>query len=248
MNKFNSFYPKKYFNKFVTSKNVFYEEAKDNQENYGETEKTFFKENKFNKKNKKKYSMDSTSTNQISNESSTDDEKEEKEVTEEQNLKIDNYLDEKKSVFSEVKNSKRRFSNYSNSSDCSKASKSTLDNSIASIKEKDVSDEEKITDLKENDTKILVDEKHQTNPAFENTEILNVQVKISKDKTAIFKLKRFDDLFLTIKLFCEINSVDEKLIKPLIIKSLSTLNTIYQVMNSKLEEKQIDVLKKIKDL
>ncbi len=247
MNKFNSFYPKKYFNKFVTSKNVFYEEAKDNQENYIETEKTFFKENKFNKKNKKKYSMDSTSTNQISNESSTDDEKEEKEVTEEQNLKIDNYLEDKKNDVSEVNNSKRRFSNFSNSSDCSKASKSTLDTSIASIKEKDVS-EEKITDLKENDTKILVDEKHQTNPAFENTEILNVQVKISKDKTAIFKLKRFDDLFLTIKLFCEINSVDEKLIKPLIIKSLSTLNTIYQVMNSKLEEKQIDVLKKIKDL
>ncbi len=191
--------------------------------------------------------MDSTSTNQISNESSTDDEKEEKEVTEEQNLKIDNYLEDKKNDVSEVNNSKRRFSNFSNSSDCSKASKSTLDTSIASIKEKDVS-EEKITDLKENDTKILVDEKHQTNPAFENTEILNVQVKISKDKTAIFKLKRFDDLFLTIKLFCEINSVDEKLIKPLIIKSLSTLNTIYQVMNSKLDGNQIRVLKNIKNL
>ena len=49
------------------------------------------------------------------------------------------------------------------------------------------------------------------------------------------------------KLFCEINSIDEKLIKPLIIKSLSTLNTIYQVVNSKLDQQQIELLKKIKN-
>lgn len=89
--------------------------------------------------------------------------------------------------------------------------------------------------------------KYQGNPIFENTEILNVKVKISKDRTAIFKLKRYDDLFLTIKLFCEINSVDEKLIKPLIIKSLSALNTVYQVMNGKLDNQQINVLEKIKN-
>ena len=53
-------------------------------------------------------------------------------------------------------------------------------------------------------------------------------------------------MFETIKLFCEINSVDEKLIKPLIIKSLSTLNTIYQIMNCKLDKEQIDLIQKIK--
>lgn len=88
-------------------------------------------------------------------------------------------------------------------------------------------------------------EEYKGNPELENTEILRVNVKISKDKKAVFKLKRYDDLFETIKLFCEINSVDEKLIKPLIIKSLSTLNTIYQIMNSKLDNKQINLLKKI---
>jgi hypothetical protein len=90
-------------------------------------------------------------------------------------------------------------------------------------------------------------EKYQGNPDFENTVILNVNVKISKDKTAVFRLKRYDDLFLTIKLFCEINSIDEKLMKPLIIKSLTTLNTIYQVMNSKLDNEQINILKEIKE-
>ena len=123
--------PKKFFNKYVTSKNIFYEETKDNYENYLKTEKKFFKGNAFNIKNIKKYSMDST-INHTSNESSKDDGKEEKE---EQNLKIDNCFDEKKNDFSEINNTKRRFSNSSNSSDCSKASKSTLDTSIASIKE-----------------------------------------------------------------------------------------------------------------
>ena len=91
-----------------------------------------------------------------------------------------------------------------------------------------------------------INKKYEGNPFFENTEILRVNVKIAKNKNAIFKLKRYDDVFETIKLFCEINSVDEKLIKPLIIKSLSTLNTIYQIMNCKLDKEQIDLIQKIK--
>ena len=91
-------------------------------------------------------------------------------------------------------------------------------------------------------------EKYEGNPIFENTEILKVNVKLSKDRTATFKLKRYDDLFLTIKLFCEINSVDEKFLKPLIIKSLSALNTIYQIMNSQIDTQQINVLKKLKNI
>ena len=200
-------------------------------------------ENQIENKNNKKI----FTNNQKSNEPSTDDENDDKPEVEEENLNIDNFLYEKKSDGAEIKNVKRRSSNLSNRSAYSKASQSTLDTSISSIQEKNNS-EEKIDNLKENNTITCPDQKHQANPAFENTEILNVKVKISKDKTATFKLKRFDDLFYTIKLFCEINSVDEKLIKPLIIKSLATLNTIYQVMNSKLEEKQINVLKKMQNL
>jgi len=83
------------------------------------------------------------------------------------------------------------------------------------------------------------------NPTLENIEVLRVNVKLEGGKNAVFKLKRYDDVFETIKLFCEINAVDEKLIKPLIIKSLSTLNTIYQIMNSKVNEEQIEIMKKI---
>ena len=106
--------------------------------------------------------------------------------------------------------------------------------------ENDDSDETKKNEKK--------DEIYGGNPELENTEILRVNVKISKDKEAVFKLKRYDDIFETIKLFCEINLIDEKLIKPLIIKSLSALNTIYQIMNSKLDNSQINLLKRVQSI
>ena len=83
---------------------------------------------------------------------------------------------------------------------------------------------------------------------IENTEILRINVKISKDKIKVFILKRYDDIFKTINLFCKINFLDEKLIKPIIIRSLSTLNTIYQIMNSELNTQQIKILQKIKNI
>ena len=89
---------------------------------------------------------------------------------------------------------------------------------------------------------------HIINPIVENTEILKVNVKIAKDKNVVFKLRRFDDLFLTVKLFCEINSISEKLMKPIITKALCTLNSIYQIYNTQLDSKNIKILKIIKTI
>ena len=174
-----------------------------------------------------------------------------------ENLKVNDNDDNLDDNFTNNKKRGRRLSNISKTSDFSKCSKSTTYTSTCPNNEKDVSEENNLAknlkkdDFSNKETKNDNQEgteKYQGNPAFENTEILNVQVKIAKDRTAVFKLKRYDDLFLTIKLFCEINSVDEKLIKPLIIKSLSALNTIYQVMNSQLDNQQINVLKTIKKI
>ena len=174
-----------------------------------------------------------------------------------ENLKVNDNDDNLDDNFTNNKKRGRRLSNISKASDFSKCSKSTTYTSACPNNEKDVSEENNLAknlnkeDFSNKETKNDNQEgteKYQGNPAFENTEILNVQVKIAKDRTAVFKLKRYDDLFLTIKLFCEINSVDEKLIKPLIIKSLSALNTIYQVMNSQLDSQQINVLKEIKKI
>ena len=151
---------------------------------------------------------------------------------------------------SENKKQKKRLSNISEGLSISSDFTSHDSSFSTSEKEKeknfysqDKNNEVKVNDNK-NNNKI---EEYQGNPEFENIEILKVNVKISKDKNVVFKLKRYDDLFETIKIFCEINSIDEKLIKPLIIKSLCTLNTIYQVVNSKLENQQIELLKEIKN-
>jgi hypothetical protein len=85
-------------------------------------------------------------------------------------------------------------------------------------------------------------------PMVENTEILKVNVKISKDKYVVFKLRRFDDLFMTVKLFCEINSIEEKLIRPIITKALCTLNSIYQIYNTQLDSRNIKILQMLKTI
>jgi hypothetical protein len=166
----------------------------------------------------------------------------------------------------EDNNSKKdSFNSIQNNFDSAKNSISTLNTSSSSYKEKDVFNSDKkniilndnqISEFNEFDptNKIIKNkfdnnnesEKYQQiNPYLENTEVLKVNVKISKDKTVIFKIRRYDDLFFTVKLFCEINSIDEKFLKPLIIKSLSTLNTIYQIFNNEISSEEISLLKNI---
>lgn len=117
-----------------------------------------------------------------------------------------------------------------------------------SEKEKKKNKEAKKRENKFDDISLKTNENYELNPFIENTEILRINVKISKDKIKVFTLKRYDDIFKTINLFCKINFLDEKLIKPIIIRSLSTLNTIYQIMNSELNTQQIKILQKIKNI
>ena len=244
LNKFDSFYPKNYKNNSRFTKNKFISKNNLNYKlNQQRNEETSLEENEIEK-------TSYTSNPNISCEDELNEPKQE-------NLKVNDNDDNLDDNFTNNKKRGRRLSNISKASDFSKCSKSTTYTSACPNNEKDVSEENNLAkNLKKDDfsNKEMKNdnqegtEKYQGNPAFENTEILNVQVKIAKDRTAVFKLKRYDDLFLTIKLFCEINSVDEKLIKPLIIKSLSALNTIYQVMNSQLDNQQINVLKTIKKI
>ena len=133
-------------------------------------------------------------------------------------------------------------SNDSDNSNCSYSTSHTLNETLKNASKNDVSENK--NDIS---TKNVEKTEYKGNPAFENTEILNVKVKIGENKFAYFKLKRFDDIFMTIQYFCEINNLDEKMIKPLIIKSLCAINTIYQVMNSKLNTENMEVLKEVKN-
>ena len=80
----------------------------------------------------------------------------------------------------------------------------------------------------------------------ENTDILAIHVKISEKETLVFKIRRYDDMFKTVKIFCEINKLDIKLIRPLIIYIIKALNSIYGIYNLKLKSDEIEYLKEIK--
>jgi hypothetical protein len=164
-------------------------------------------------------------------------------------------LDNEENIFkriNKIEMTKRRKSSIDTTVSCTSYNSSSYENEEnEENKENDASFDlynENISDSEEKEEKTKKCDKKEeyiVNREFENTEILRVEVKISNEKKAVFKLKRYDDVFETIKLFCEINSVDEKFIKPLIIKSLSTLNTIYQIMNSKLNIKHINILQEV---
>lgn len=81
----------------------------------------------------------------------------------------------------------------------------------------------------------------------ENTDILEINVKISEKNTLIFKIRRYDDMFKTVKIFCEINKLDTKLIRPLIIYIIKALNSIYGIYNLNLKNEEIRLLKDIKE-
>lgn len=80
----------------------------------------------------------------------------------------------------------------------------------------------------------------------ENTDILNVKIKIKKNEVLIFKLRRYDDMFKTVQMFCEINQLDNQYIKPLIINVIKALNGIYGIYNMKLDTKDVQILNLIK--
>ena len=208
-------------NKFIKKEKI-NDESKENDINDKE-ENIFLRINKIKMTLQKKNSVNAICDSSFN--SSTSDEEHEDNVEEKDSIEFNN-----------EENKKRRLSNTSGVSTC------PSDENSQSFKTK--FEKQKLNEnLVKNDN-----DDYKGNPQYENTEILKVNVKISKDKFATFKLKRYDDVFETIKLFCEINSVDEKLIKPLIIKSLSTLNTIYQIVNCKLEKEQINLLKQIKHI
>ena len=150
-----------------------------------------------------------------------------------------------------------------NNFDSAKHSISTLNTSSSSHQEKcDINEENNTVNNNKNieitndkkalkkifDDKNAINQYQAINPNLENTEVLEVNVKISENQIVSFKIKRFDDLFYTILLFCEINSINEKLIKPLIIQSLRALNTIYQIYNCKLSSEDIYYLEKIEKI
>ena len=85
-------------------------------------------------------------------------------------------------------------------------------------------------------------------PKKENTCILEINLKIGKDKIYSFKLKRFDDLFETVQIFCQIHQLNSNLYLPIINNIIKALNCIYGIYNIKLSQKEINELMFLKHL
>ena len=72
------------------------------------------------------------------------------------------------------------------------------------------------------------------NSSSDNTVILTIRIKVSKNDYRIFNLKKYDDLFISIQKFFDINKIKYELIRPTVIKIFSTLNKIFWLCNSKI--------------
>lgn len=83
-------------------------------------------------------------------------------------------------------------------------------------------------------------------PKKENTCILEINLKLSNNKIHNFKLNRFDDLFETVQIFCQINRLNSNLYIPIIINIMKALNSIYGIFNLKLNEKELNELQFLK--
>jgi len=81
----------------------------------------------------------------------------------------------------------------------------------------------------------------------ENTDILSINVKVSEKESLVFKIRRYDDMFKTVKIFCEINHLDTKFIRPFILYIIKALNGIYGVYNLTLKEEEIEFLNECRE-
>ena len=102
-------------------------------------------------------------------------------------------------------------------------------------------------DLNKSIVKTQISNFYEKEKDKENTDILEINVKLSEKKTLVFKVRRYDDMFKTVKIFCEINKLDTKLIRPFIIYIIKALNSIYGVYNLNLKSEEIRFLKDIKE-
>jgi len=81
---------------------------------------------------------------------------------------------------------------------------------------------------------------------IENTVILDVNIKLSKDKIIRFKLHRFDDMFKVIKEIINKNRLSENFMGYFVCKIIKALNSIYGIYNLNLKEDEINYLKELK--
>ena len=81
----------------------------------------------------------------------------------------------------------------------------------------------------------------------ENIVILEINIKISNNKSIYFKLRKYDDMFEIVKECCKKNNLNENYINFFVYTIIKALNSIYGIYNICLKEDEIKFLKEIKN-
>ena len=68
----------------------------------------------------------------------------------------------------------------------------------------------------------------------ENTVILTLKIKVAKNDYRIFNLKKYDDLFISLEKFFDLNKIEQSLVKPIVNKIFAALNKIFWLLNNKI--------------
>ena len=81
----------------------------------------------------------------------------------------------------------------------------------------------------------------------ENIVILDINVKISDNKSINFQLKKFDDMVQLVKDTCKKNELGEDYVNFFIYTIIKALNSIYGIYNLPLKKEEIEFLLNLKD-
>jgi len=72
------------------------------------------------------------------------------------------------------------------------------------------------------------------NSTNDNTVILTLKIKVAKNDFRVFNLKKYDDLFISLEKFFDLNKIDQSLVKPIVNKIFAALNKIFWLLNNKI--------------
>lgn len=72
------------------------------------------------------------------------------------------------------------------------------------------------------------------NTMNENTVILTLKIKVAPNDYRTFNLKKYDDLFISLEKFFDLNKIKQDLVKPIVTKIFAALNKIFWLLNNKI--------------
>ena len=117
-------------------------------------------------------------------------------------------------------------SNSNSSNSCKKSSSNNSNKSNNKTKKGKLNNQKKKYFNKFNSSK--------ENITNENTVILTLKIKVGKNDIRYFHLKKYDDLFISLEKFFDLNKISQSLIKPFVNQIFDALNKIFWIINNKI--------------